>query len=240
MYSASATGTLPPHHRPPLANRRPGEGWRVAVAPDADPGFVARHVVDDWRGELRDLRGKGARSLAVCGRVARDTVCLLAGLRAAGWPRRPAEFQEFGGRSCAPPTGSIRRVVNTHRVQARHSVRPAIRHYPINTVGAPAAIAFGPPGLDDRVALTRAAGRPPISTVSAAHRHRAADVRLQAVDERAGVEIGAGPPCRLTGDQHGRAVPARARAACRGSSCRRRARQAVPCAPQLMLTSDAA
>ena len=35
-----------PHHAPPLANGGDGEGRRVVVAADADPGLVARHVVD--------------------------------------------------------------------------------------------------------------------------------------------------------------------------------------------------
>ncbi len=42
----------PPHHRPPLADRRDREGGRVVVAPHADPRFVPRHVVDAVRNRL--------------------------------------------------------------------------------------------------------------------------------------------------------------------------------------------
>ena len=63
---------LPSHHRPPLANRRDGEGRRVVVAADADPGFVARHVVDAVRNRLADrVAGKvvDAHPLGLAGRL---------------------------------------------------------------------------------------------------------------------------------------------------------------------------
>ena len=93
----------------------------------------------------------------------------------------------------------------------------------------PAAIGFGPPGFDDQVALPR--GRQAADQHRrAAQRHDSADVRLQSVHQRARMEVGAGAPRRPAGDQHRRARRARARAACRGRSCRRAVQQACPIA----------
>ena len=70
---------------------------------------------------------------------------------------------------------------------------------------------------------------PPIITVVLPDRDDAADMRLQAVDQRAGVRCrDLRPPCRLAADQHGRAAgPGRERRAVTGRD-RRPVRQVVP------------